>query len=205
MADETGTLVSEQGVPNRRRRKSVPWRQDPVILARLPLVERRHLKGEPNTGIAVALGVDEGTIRNDIKRLRELWLDRTGAQIEDLRARKIAELQDIYHRAIDAAEFDEMCERAVLFDDPLVPNYELPASQRTIRVHRDEKGAAQFRGNKAAALAQARQAVMDQAKVLGLIVDKVAPTNGNGADLDLATLLRLAREQRQGTDGGDAH
>lgn len=183
----------------------MPWRQDPVILARLPLVERRHLKGEPNTGIAVALGVDEGTIRNDIKRLRELWLDRTGAQIEDLRARKIAELQDIYHRAIDAAEFDEMCERAVLFDDPLVPNYELPASQRTIRVHRDEKGAAQFRGNKAAALAQARQAVMDQAKVLGLIVDKVAPTNGNGADLDLATLLRLAREQRQGTDGGDAH
>lgn len=167
----------------------MPWRQDPVILARLPLVARRHLKGEPNTGIAAALGVDEGTIRNDIKRLRELWLDRTGAQIEDLRARKIAELQDIYHRAIDAAEFDEMCERAVLFDDPLVPNYELPASQRTIRVHRDEKGSAQFRGNKAAALAQARQAVMDQAKVLGLIVEK-QDTTLNGSQEFIAAMMR---------------
>ncbi len=163
----------------------MPWRQDPVILARLPLVARRHLKGEPNTGIAAALGVDEGTIRNDIKRLRELWLDRTGAQIEDLRARKIAELQDIYHRAIDAAEFDEMCERAVLFDDPLVPNYELPESQRQFRVHRDEKGSAQFRGNKAAALAQARQAVMDQAKVLGLIVEKQELTGKGGAALPI--------------------
>ncbi len=199
MADErTDEQDSEQGLPKPRGRKSVPWRQDPVILARLPLVERRHLKNEPNTTIALALGVDEGTIRNDIKRLRELWLDRSGALIENLRAQKIAELQDIYHRAIDAAEFDEMCERAVLFDDPLVPNYELPESQRQFRVHRDEKGSAQFRGNKAASLGQARQSLMDQAKVLGLIVDKQELTGKGGAALPIQIVEVVIPDERPG-------
>jgi transposase len=192
VSDEQG---SEQGVPKPRGRKSVPWRQDPVILARLPLVDRRYLKGEPNTAIAAALGVDEGTIRNDIKRLRELWLERAGGQIEDLRAQKVAELQDIYRRSLDAAEWDAFCERAVLFDDPTMPIWEMQkygligpdyptdGSGQPLKIARDEKGSATFRGNKAAALAQARQAVMDQAKVLGLVVEKREITGKDGEPL----------------------
>lgn len=148
----------EQGVSNPRGRKSVPWRRDPVILARLRDVERRHLAGQTNVAIADALGVDEITVRRDLERLRELWLEQTKAEQAEQRARVIAELEDVRTRAIAAAEFDEQCERAVLFGDA--------------RVIRDDKGSATFRGNKAAALGQARQATMDKAKLLGLVIEK---------------------------------
>ena len=171
------------------RPKQTPWRQDVGVLARLEEVERRHLKGEHNTAIAAALGVTETTIRNDLKRLRELWLERTGGSVEEMRARAIAELLEIKDRALSAAAFDEMAERAVLFGEP-GPNGEL--------VKRDHKGSAQFRGNKAAAIAQARQAIMDAAKLMGIVVDKVAPTDPNGGALDLASLVLAARKERDG-------
>jgi len=193
MGDGDANQDADQGVPNRGR-KSVPWRRDPVILARLVDVERRHLLGEPNTTIALALGVDETTIRRDVERLRELWRDRTAETVEDLKARKVAELSDIYRRAIAAAEFDELCERAVLFGLKITG-----PDGNQVGVFRDAKGSAQFRGNKAAALGQARQAIMDQAKILGLVVEKVSPTKGDGSDLDLASLLQKARELRAAT------
>jgi hypothetical protein len=184
---------SEQGVPNSRGRKSVPWRRDPIILARLQDVERRHLAGHTNVAIAAALNVDEATVRNDLKRLGELWLERTAADQAEQRALVLAKLEDVRTRALAAAEFDEMCERAVLFGDPIEDAEE---GRRRI-VYRDDKGSASFRGNKAASLNAARQATMDQAKLLGLVVDKVAPTNGAGDDIPLADLMaRFARAQQ---------
>lgn len=174
---------------NPSRKIGVPWRRDPVILERLPVVERRHLAGHPNTAIARDLGVAEGTVREDLKKLNELWLERAGQRVDDLRAQAAAALLDIQRRAVEAAEFDERAERAVLFGEgPLVV--------------RDKKGTAQFRGNKAAALAVARQAVMDAAKVFGIVVEKVAPTDTDGRNLDLAALLALAQ---QGTQDGDGN
>lgn len=173
---------SDQGLPSPRGRKSVAWRKDPVILARLREVERRHLAGETNVAIAGALDVDEATVRNDLKRLQELWLERTKAEQDETRARVVAELEDVRTRALHAAEWDEEAERAVLFGDG--------------RVYRDDKGSAQFRGNKAAALAQARQATMDKAKVLGIVVDKAALTNSAGDDLPIDELMsRFSRRQ----------
>lgn len=181
--------MSEQGFPNTPRGKRVAWRRDPVILARLQTVERRHLKGEPNTTIAAVLDIDEATVRNDLKRLQELWLERTAAAQDDNRARVLAELEDVRVRALEAAEWDQVCERAVLFGDPINDDDGNPTT-----VYRDNKGSAQFRGNKAASLAQARQATMDKAKVLGLVVDKVAPTNSQGDDIPLDELMaRYAR------------
>lgn len=148
----------EQGVSNPRGRKSLPWRRDPIILARLRDVERRHLSGQTNVAIAAALDVDEITVRRDLDRLRELWLEQTKESQADLRAQMLAKLEDVRVRALQAAEFDERCERAVLFGDE--------------QVYRDDKGSATFRGNKAAALGQARQATMDQAKLLGLVIEK---------------------------------
>lgn len=183
----------EQGVSKPRGRKSVAWRRDPVILARLRDVEKRHLANETNVAIADALGVDEITVRRDIERLRELWLERTKAEQEETRARVIAELEDVRTRAIAAAEFDEQCERAVLFGDPIDD-----PDGNSMTVYRDKKGSAQFRGNKAAALAQARQATMDKAKILGVVVDKTALTDAQGDDLPIDELMaRFSRRQAQ--------
>lgn len=189
--------VCEQGSAKPRGRKSVPWRRDPIILARLPRVERLHLAGRTNVAIASEMDLSEATVRDDLKRLRELWLERTRNDQAENRARALAELEDIRVRALEAAEFDEMCERAVLFGDPI---QDAEDGRRT--VYRDQKGSAQFRGNKAASLAQARQAAMDKAKILGIVVDKVAPTNGSGDDLPIEELMeRFAR--RRAEDAGD--
>ena len=175
---------SEQGVTKPRGRKSVLWRRDPVILARLRDVERRHLAGQTNVAIGDALGVDEATVRNDLKRLAELWLEQTKAEQAEQRARVLAELEDVRTRAIAAAEFDERCERAVLFGDE--------------QVYRDDKGSATFRGNKAAALGQARQATMDKAKILGIVVDKASLAGPDGAPLTFT----IAIDRKDDVDAG---
>lgn len=176
------------------------WRRDPVILARLPRVERLHFAGRSNIAIAAELDVAEATIRNDLKRLQELWLERTAGTQAEIRARVISELADIKGRAIAAAEFDEQAERAVLYGDSIDdddPNS--PVGGR--KVYRDDKGSATFRGQKAQALNVARQATMDIAKVSGVVVDKVAPTDSDGNTLPLEELMaRYARAHDQQTD-----
>lgn len=181
----------------------LPWDRDPVVLERLPKVERHHLAGRMNTQIAEILGVDESTIREDLKRLKSIWLKRIGDKQEQMRAAIVAELDDTRQRAIAQAEWDEFCERAVLFDDPKMPDYEMKQLGLSVdlRVSRDEKGSATFRGQKAASLNVARQSTMDKAKVLGLVIDKqeiagkdggaipiriveVVPPDGGGADPD---------------------
>jgi hypothetical protein len=197
---------SEQRVPNPRGRKSVSWRRDPAILARLPRVERLHLAGRTNVAIAAELDVDEGTVRNDLKRLSEIWLDRTATDQADNRARVLAELEDVRLRALEAAEWDQMCERAVLFDDLGADDEELASSgddtfrgRRGSKVHRDAKGSAQYRGQKAQSLNVARQATMDKAKLLGIDVNKVALTDSQGDDITLDELVeRFAGKTGEG-------
>lgn len=191
--------ICEQGSASSGRKK-VSWRRDPVILARLPRVERLHFAGRSNIAIAAELDVAEATIRNDLKRLQELWLERTAGTQAEIRARVISELADIKGRAIAAAEFDEQAERAVLYGDSIDdddPNS--PVGGR--KVYRDDKGSATFRGQKAQALNVARQATMDIAKVSGVVVDKVAPTDSDGNTLPLEELMaRYARAHDQQTD-----
>lgn len=184
----------EQVAANPRGRKSVLWKRDPVILDRLRNVERQHLRGDTNVAIAAALGVAEATIRNDLKRLAELWLEQTKGAQETLRAQVVAELEDTRRRAIQAAEWDQMCERAVLFGDPVDDDDGNP-----VTVYRDAKGSAQFRGNKAAALGQARQASMDKAKVLGLVAEKHEVTGKDGAPLTFT--IAIDRRDDDASDG----
>jgi hypothetical protein len=112
------------------RPKQTAWRDDETILARLPEVERRHLRGDSNVAIADALGVAEVTIRRDIERIRKLWRERTGESIEDMKAAAVAELEDVRRRALHAAEFDERMERAVLLGEKIDDR----------EVYRDDKG-----------------------------------------------------------------
>lgn len=199
------TAGDDQGLSNgghTRGRKSVPWRRDLVILARLPEVERRHFAGQPNTMIAQALGVDEITIRRDLDRLRELWAERIADTQEALRAAKLAELVDVKHRAIRAAEWDEFCERAVLFDDKDLADVDLKrlGLDPSLRVSRDEKGSATFRGQKAASLNVARQAVMDQAKILGLVIDKQELTGRDNKPIPISLVEVIAPDGRGESD-----
>lgn len=168
-------------------------------MARLRRVERLHLAGRTNVAIAADLDVDEKTVRNDLERLRELWLEQTKAEQGENRARALAELEDVRVRAIEAAEWDQTCERAVLFGDPIQD----AEDGRPRTVYRDQKGSAQFRGQKAQSLNVARQATMDKAKVQGIIVDKVAPTNAAGDDIPLDELVeRFARARGSEADPG---
>jgi hypothetical protein len=145
----------------RKGRKSRPWQEDPEILARLDQVEERHLASKTNLEIAKELGVRETTIRRDLKRLREIWRERLGAKREDLRARRVAELDNVKRRADREATGEN-----------LIP-----------------------------ALNVARGAIMDAAKLEGLVVEKVSPTDPEGGALDLSTLVRKAMENRVKREG----
>lgn len=166
------------------------WKRDPEILARLQRVERLRLDGWSNLRIAGELGVAESTIRNDVKRLEGIWLEGLCATQDRLRAARVAELTELYRRALASADFDQACERAVLFGEEIV----IEGTKKAVL--RNADGEATFKGNKVGALNVARQAVMDIAKIMGLIVDKVAPTDSEGNTLTLADLAARAREAR---------
>lgn len=176
----------EQEVSKSRGGKPVAWRKDPAILERLALVERRYFERKTNTAIAREAGVNEITVRRDVQRLQELWLERHGMEQDQRRAEILARLEHVESLALAAAAFDEAAERAVLYGQD--------AAGKDVVIKRDDKGSAQFRGNKSAAIGVARQAIMDQAKVLGLVVDKQAITDGDGNTLTLAALIAVARK-----------
>jgi hypothetical protein len=193
--------ISDQGSPKARGRKKVSWRQDPVILARLQRVERAHFAGTTNVAIAAAEGVDEATIRTDLKRLAALWIERLGDDVAANRAAILAQQADIAARALAAAQFDEQAERAVLYGE-LPPDVVIKGGSLVY----DEHGRIQFRGNKAAALGVARQAIMDAAKVQGLVIDKVAPVTPEGNALQPITVIEvqpLARRHDEPREGGE--
>ena len=188
MTDEPTTEV--------RRGKKLPWRQDPEILARLPEVERRYLRGMFNTKIAEELGVHESTVREDIKRLNQLWKERAGDEVDEMRAARFRELEAVKHLALQSFDFDMEALTAVLYNEG--PDGEqLPGGNAAVqeadggpvkiveipgrRVHRDQDGRAQYKADKPASLQVYRQAVMDQAKLYGLVIDKKDVTSGGQA------------------------
>lgn len=82
-----------------RGRKSVPWREDPEILRRLPDVEELALAGYPNTVIADNLHVSEATVRRDRDRIAELWKETAQGEIEVKRGRSISNLRRLQRLA----------------------------------------------------------------------------------------------------------
>lgn len=172
--------------------RQLPWYRDPMALARMDRVQAIWASGDRNhCSIAAKVGVTEATIRNDLKRLRELWLERIGDNAEVLRSEAAIELDDVKRRALAAAEWDQRCEEAVLTGTPVIIRdcegdglhdigWDEEAGRRIycdephqveVRVYRDAKGSAQFRGQKAQSLNVARQAVMDKARLLGVVIE----------------------------------
>ena len=80
------------------KRKSIPWREDPDILARLEVVANLMVNGAKNPQIATALGVDLRTAGRDVARVRELWRKASEHTIEDKRAASLATYKEIQMR-----------------------------------------------------------------------------------------------------------
>jgi hypothetical protein len=201
--EQPGDQLDAQGMSKRRGRKDVHWRRDPLILARLGEVETRYLAKWSNVAIAAALGVDEITVRRDIARLEELWKERAARAQDERRAAVLADLENVKALALAAARFDEAAERAVLYG--AVPD---EIEEKGLRLVYDEHGRIQFRGNKAAALAVARAAIMDAAKVQGLVIDKIMPSDEKGNVLRPITVIEAqalpVADEESEDDGGRA-
>ena len=197
--EEVRPQESASGSARRKGKKSLPWRQDREILSRIAEVERRLAAGENVPTIALALEVGESTVKDDRKRGLALYVERTGDQVEQQRADTIRRLEAVVATALGQARFDYEAARAVLFGTTAhgIDGEELTLS--TPEVGDDFRGVIKmpdYRGSPAASLAVARAALMDIAKLRGLVVDKVAPTDADGKTLDLASLVALARTEK---------
>jgi predicted RNA-binding Zn-ribbon protein involved in translation (DUF1610 family) len=202
-------------------RQSRPWHQDPIILERMKLVWDLVCQGYSNYQIADILKVDTSTVRKDVSRLETVWQKDLSIDADRLRSRKVVELDEIRRRALQVAEDDRKHLLAVLYDEPfttrdcpgnvshgLDPTTGLPATPCPkphaieLRAYRDAKGSATYRSTGAAALNVARQALFDQAKIMGLVIDKVAPVNPDGSSLGdtIANLFgQIAQTREDGT------
>lgn len=165
----------------------VPWREDHEILARIRQVEALRFNGLTYGEIAKELGISIATVWLDFKRSDELAREYTARDVEAIRADFVKDLLKLRDRALEYAGVDLDLEHAVLFDTD--------AKGAPRPVIRPEKGGVSFRGSKSQALAVARAATMDAAKLLGIVVDKATLTDAKGNDVDLAAILGEARDK----------
>jgi hypothetical protein len=79
-------------------KKSIPWRQDPDILARLEVVANLMLQGAKPYQISQSLGAGLRTTSRDVARVKELWRKASEKTIEDRRAASLATYQEVKMR-----------------------------------------------------------------------------------------------------------
>jgi DNA-binding CsgD family transcriptional regulator len=203
-------------------RRRAAWSRNPAILKRLSRVER--LRGERLSNVAIAsrLGVNEGTVRDDLERLRQVWENQLGDEMLRLRAEAVADMDNVVRTTMAAIRADQHYTQAVLFGvttvvtcaggmqhqhsegvDPNTSYGEVwsciaPHKVRR-RVYRDERGSATYRSNIGQLLQVVRQTNFDKAKIMGLVVNKQAATTGDGVDLKttMAALLTGELDEEQ--------
>jgi hypothetical protein len=199
---------------------NVPWQRDQRILRRLELVEAERLKGYSCLRVSQNLHMPYATCWEDFRRLDQLWLARVSQNQNALRADAVRRLDGHIRTAIALLERDEAYTQAVLFNLPVnvtcpgrqeheigrmlmadYPDREATAwgtvftcTQPHIiqrKVHLDDKGSAQYRRAAGQILQSINAMQMNQARIMGIVVDKKALTDGEGKDLPhaLAELL----------------
>lgn len=186
---------------HRPGKKSIPWDRDAEILDEVKEVDRRRLGGESIQSIALALGIGLATVKVHIRRASILYRDRTAANVAEQREDVIRRLEEVVRTALGQARFDYEAARAVLFGSVAhgIDGEELTIDPPDVgEGFRGVIKMPEYKGSPSASLAVARQALMDIAKLQGLVVDKVAPTNADGTTLDLASLVLAARKQEPG-------
>lgn len=189
--------MSAASSPRVRGKKPGPWREDSEIVRRVAEVDRLHCLGHTNLYIAAQLKVSEATVREDIKRAATLYRERATDDVATQRAERIRVLEGLLGEALEQARWDHACERAVLFGEAVKDRDGKELNLSLPEIPEDFRGTIKmpdFRSQKTAALNVARQAAMDIAKLQGIVVDKVSPTDPDGKALDLASLVALARK-----------
>ena len=202
------------------------WRQNPVIIRRLEMVERARLAGMTAYEISQAMGMPISTVLEDWQKLNDLWLDRTAATQEQLRGEAIRRLDHVIRNGWELLRLDEAYTQAVLFNMPvLVPcqgrmehrthdlllgdplgamNYGatfgevfscIGPHQTLKRIWHDTKGSAQYRRIGAQVLQAINTALMNQARLQGLVVEKRSLTDAEGKDLPAALRTILLGEE----------
>jgi hypothetical protein len=82
-------------------KKSVSWKNDVVIMARLALVADRLLKGKKLVEIAEEFKCGMTTVVRDLKRVKQLWREQAAHSIEESRLESIAQYKQVIAEAYD--------------------------------------------------------------------------------------------------------
>lgn len=85
----------------RKGKKSLPFDQDPEILARLATVAEMMLVGAKSFEISAAMGCSLGTAKRDVARVRQLWREDIKGEIAGFRSSALALYRLVIMRAWD--------------------------------------------------------------------------------------------------------
>jgi hypothetical protein len=92
-------IIPELPPPRKRSKQNIPWDQDIEILARLATVANLMVQGARGHQIAEALSIPIRTAQRDMQRVFTLWRRDSMQQVDDARAKSIAQYEEIKTRA----------------------------------------------------------------------------------------------------------
>jgi hypothetical protein len=201
------------------------WTQNPATIRRVEQVERGRLAGLSAYEISQQMGLPAATVMDDWSRINELWLARVSRTQDDLRGEAVRRLDNVIRNGLEILRMDEQYTQAVLFDLPVVVTCQgrqehrssdlllsdplgqplgttygdsfscIAAHQMRKRVFRDEKGSASYRRVAGQILQAINSAIMSQARIQGLVVERKALTDTAGRDLPAALKAILLGEE----------
>ena len=85
--------------PRNRNKQNVAWDQDNEILRRLATVANMMVQGATAVQIGEALSINIRTAQRDMARVYTLWRRGSMQQVDDARAKSIAQYEEIKTRA----------------------------------------------------------------------------------------------------------
>jgi hypothetical protein len=200
------------------------WTNNPALIRRLEVVERYRLEGLSAYEISRTLGIPASTVLEDWQKLNDLWVARVGRTQEALRGEAVRRLDNVIRNGLEILRQDEAYTQAVLFNlpirvtcagrqehrpdqMPLNDSLEPPGTTygevyscvaphpMTRRVYHDDKGSAQYRRVAGQVLQAINTAIMNQARIQGIVIEKKALTDAEGHDLPAALRTLLLGEE----------
>lgn len=171
------------------------------------------------------MGLEMSSVLEDWQKLNDLWVARVSNTQNELRGEAVRRLDNVIRNGLEILRLDEAYTQAVLFNMPVLvtcsgrqehrssdlllsdplsqpvgttygESFSCTAPhQMTKRVFRDDKGSASYRRIAGQVLQAINGAIMAQARIQGLIIEKKALTNAEGQDLPAALKAILLGEE----------
>ncbi len=92
-------IIPELPPPRNRNKQNVAWDQDNEILRRLATVANMMVQGATALQIGEALSINIRTAQRDMQRVYTLWRRGSMQEVDDARAKSIAQYEEIKTRA----------------------------------------------------------------------------------------------------------